>query len=385
MFFCFNILVARTENGFEELSLEIKRKKGEIEELKKQQEIYEKNIEIKKGEIVSLNNQLDILENQLAENRVKIEMVKTEITKNQLEQKNIKLQIDQKEKKITEHKDQLAEFIRLIYREDQKSYLEVLLLNNSLAEFLDQIKYSESLQVSLQGTLDKIQLVRDSLLVQKKDLENKEKDLDKLKKELIDEEAQMKYEEEIKTSLLVQTQGAEKKFQGLLAELRQEQEQANADIITLEQEIRAKIAKSGKELGGNGVVDWPVAENKITAYFHDPDYPFRYIFEHPGIDIRAEQGSSVKAASGGYVARAKDAGMGYSYIMIIHDAGLSTVYGHLSKILVQEDTYVTRGQVIGLSGGLPGTPGAGRLSTGPHLHFEVRLNGIPVDPLGYLP
>jgi murein DD-endopeptidase MepM/ murein hydrolase activator NlpD len=175
----------------------------------------------------------------------------------------------------------------------------------------------------------------------------------------------------------------------LLYQAVQEQEQANRDIKSLEDEVRKKLKSTG--LGsldqfGNTVFIWPVTVKKgISTYFYDPTYIFRKYFEHPAIDIPTPQGTPIKAAASGYVARAKDAGLGYSYIMLVHNGGFSTVYGHVSRIDVQEDTFVNKGQIIGATGGLPGTRGAGRLTTGPHLHFEVRSNGIPVNPLDYLP
>ncbi|MBU1630090.1 M23 family metallopeptidase, partial [Patescibacteria group bacterium] len=89
-------------------------------------------------------------------------------------------------------------------------------------------------------------------------------------------------------------------------------------------------------------------------------------------------------AAGGYVAWNKTGRMYGNYTMIVHPGGIATIYAHLSKFIAKPDTYVERGDVIGLSGGRPGDPGAG-LSTGPHLHFEVRQDGIPVNAENFLP
>lgn len=126
-------------------------------------------------------------------------------------------------------------------------------------------------------------------------------------------------------------------------------------------------------------------EGNTTYGFHDPNYPFREFGEHSGIDIEVNQGTPVKAANSGIVAEAVDGGNnGYSYIIINHENNLSTVYGHLSRVDVSAGEEVSRGGIIGLSGGQIGAPGSGEYTTGPHLHFEIRLNGIAVDPLNYL-
>lgn len=131
---------------------------------------------------------------------------------------------------------------------------------------------------------------------------------------------------------------------------------------------------------------WPVAPLLgISAHFHDSGYKSRFGLEHNAVDIPTDQLTPVKAPLSGRVLKVHDAGLGYSYLQLGHKNGLSTVYGHVYAFKVQEGDVVQQGQVIALSGGAIGTKGAGRLTTGPHLHFEVLKDGEHVDPEDYLP
>lgn len=380
------------ENLVDKLYEYIETKKSQIKSLKEQTEIYEKNIEIKKTEALTLKNQIDILNSRLAKTELDIKTLKVQIEEVNLEIQNINLQIQEKSWLIQKQKKSLAEFMRLIHRREEKTPLELLILNKTFSEFFDELQYLKRVQEDLCRLLLRLKNLKQELEVKHITLENKKQELESFKQDLEDEKVKLQEERANKEFLTKETRLSELKFQNLLYELRKEQEQTNIEIVNIEKQIRAKL-KWQQKMGQMGDVffEWPVPYQGITAYFHDPDYIFRHIFEHPAIDLRTlrngvpTMGMSVRAAESGYVAKAKDAGLGYSYVMIIHNNGFSTVYGHLSRIDVEEDTYVTKGQVIGLSGGTPGTPGAGRLTTGPHLHFEIRLNGIPVNPLEYLP
>lgn len=134
---------------------------------------------------------------------------------------------------------------------------------------------------------------------------------------------------------------------------------------------------------------WPTTTHEVGAggYFMDPNYPWReYGLEYTGIDIQAEQGSVLNSAGDGVVIKAVNGGDDFSYILIRHDNGLYTFYVHVLDIQVVEGQRVQVGDKIGFSGGEPGTPGSGSITTGPHLHFEVGdAERKLVDPLTYLP
>lgn len=118
------------------------------------------------------------------------------------------------------------------------------------------------------------------------------------------------------------------------------------------------------------------ANGPITSYFGNRYHPILHFTRfHAGVDIGAGWGSPIVAAADGQVAAAGWAGGYGREVQIAHGGGLVSLYGHMSEIIAQPGSFVRRGQLIGYVG-------SSGLSTGPHLHFEVRMGGNPVNPLG---
>lgn len=137
--------------------------------------------------------------------------------------------------------------------------------------------------------------------------------------------------------------------------------------------------------GTTNIMQWPVVSNRISTHFRDSSYFGTLGSQHDAIDIPVNQGSDVYAALDGYVYYIlPPTEWGYSYLALRHPDGYVTVYGHLSEISVLPYQFVTKGQVIAKSGGAPGTPGAGPMTSGPHLHFEVWHRNEVIDPLRVL-
>ena len=122
---------------------------------------------------------------------------------------------------------------------------------------------------------------------------------------------------------------------------------------------------------------WPL-QGYISSYFGWRTNPFGGGWEfHKGIDICGYYGAPIRATADGTVKYVGWYG-GYGYtVQIYHRDGIETIYGHLSRIAVKYDETIKKGQVIGYEGNTG-------FSTGAHLHYEIRVNGISVNPLGYL-
>lgn len=377
------------DQEIQDLNLKIQNQKKQLDNIQAQQQQYQAQIQAKRNDKITLSNQLSILEDQLTQAQLEIDGVNLEINKVTLEIKKNELDSESLNQQIETVKQHIAALLQSMYKQDQVSVLETLLLNNSLSDFLSQARYLTDTNQELGNSVSDLKSRKEQLDQNKLDLDQKNTDFLALKTQLNIKNDNLAYEQQNKNNLLVETDSSEKQYQALLQQGLVLQRQAEAEISSAEQLVRQKMSKKDQLLlnEGDGTIIWPIPQNIITTGFHDPDYPYRKIIgEHSGIDIRAKQGTTITAAASGYVAKIKfDGTKNYAYIMIIHGNGLSTVYGHISAAYVTTDQYVTQGQAIGRSGATPGSIGAGPFTTGPHLHFEVRLNGLPVNPLSYLP
>jgi murein DD-endopeptidase MepM/ murein hydrolase activator NlpD len=184
-----------------------------------------------------------------------------------------------------------------------------------------------------------------------------------------------------------QATAAEAEEQQLIEGIRARKAEFEAEYSAVQAQIEAQIAAAAASRGnptppvasgrGNGRFMLPVSA-PVTSGFGQRNHPISGSSRmHTGVDLGASSGTPIKAAEGGTVVMAGPNGGYGNWTLIDHGGGLATGYGHQSAIGVRVGQHVSRGEVIGRVG----STGA---STGPHLHWEVRVNGNPVDPMGWV-
>ncbi len=198
---------------------------------------------------------------------------------------------------------------------------------------------------------------------------------------------------------LARAEGNARTIQGIMRDVHDHVLQLQAQMERIDAQLRERAER---QLLAKGLIDpsavaatrmaasapdlrWP-AYGRISGGYLDVAYQETFGVPHHGIDIAVNDGTQVRSAADGIVFLVRDGGdTGYTYVLIGHRGGVATLYGHLQAVGVAAGQEVSAGQVIGLSGGRPGTPGAGPMTTASHLHFEVIRQGANVNPLDALP
>lgn len=355
----------------------IEDKKKQLQDLQKQVDAQEKLLEKKRKESATLASQLDLLTQEIK---------KTQLEMQALDQENINLsedmttmnrQLVQGEIKIFDQKLILREALQSVYEKQRIGVLAVLVSSDSLASFLTQLEYLETTQDRIAESVTTLKELKAKLAEEKTKAEVTQRRLQDISEQKRLQEGSLKIQEEAKENMLSNSRQLEKEYSSDLEKSRQE-------AMSISNEI-ARLSAGRKATSDQGFI-WPVASRRITATFGDQDYRKRFGIAHSAIDIGTPAGTPVKAPADGTVVKVKAPAMGnLSTIAIAHDNGYTTVYLHMITINVAVGAYVVQGQTIGSSGGIPGTPGAGFLTTGAHLHFEVWRDGRAINPLTVLP
>lgn len=334
----------------------------------KQQELNESRAKEK-----SLGDQVNSLEQQINSKQSDIDELEASISEAQAKLETLEEELAAAEEKVNTQNENLNARLRNMYKNGSVGFIDVLMDSGSFSEFLNNLSLVEKVYTSDQDVLEELQKAYDEIDAKKKEIET-------LQAELSESKATM---EEQKSSLEADKASVEKKKSEIAAdsaETQRELDKLEADAQALTSSIRNSGSSSSSSKYNGGIMAWPVPScHTVSSGYGGRIHPTtgKYKF-HGGLDIPGSYGSAIVAANSGRVIWAGNRGDSYgNYVIIDHGGGVSTLYGHSSKVLVSTGQRVSRGQRIANVGS------TGR-STGPHCHFEVRINGSRVNPNPYV-
>lgn len=278
--------------------------------------------------------------------------------------------------------------IKYMYENGNTSLLEILLSARSMGDLLNKAEYVQTISEYDRNMLEKYEQLTKEIEEKEKALQKEEEELKALQNDLIakrDSVNQLLAQKEVQISSLEQQIGENAaKLQRLIKEAEEaKRRQAEAEAA---RKAAAEAASSsgssssagGSYVSGNGTLAYPVASPRITSGYGYRTAPTAgATSRHDGIDFGGATGTPIYASEAGTVVTASYNSARGNYVVVNHGNGIQTWYQHCSAVYVSAGQKVSRGQNIAAIG-------ATGIVTGPHLHYEVHVNGTPVNPLSYL-
>lgn len=376
-------------NKREKIQDEIDEAQGHIDELSAEKKKTEEYLGVLRSKISLLQDKLDTLHDERDALQAEIDAIQQKITKTENELIKAQQEIDKKQAEFDESYELYCQRLRAMYVSGSASTLEVLLTCPDMSAMLTRSQMIKSVSQQDSRILDDLMKKMEEIESQKQELEVKRNELNDDKENLeTDKKSLQSKISEIDTSKSeLDKEAAEcnavmRELSSQTSEYLEAIETNEEQLREVENAIRAAAASassgsgsiSGSTGSGSGQLGYPTDSRSISAGF--PNYNSGGY--HGGVDFPVSTGSNIYAAASGRVILVKYLNYSYGYhVMIDHGDGLSTLYAHNSQILVSVGQNVSAGQVIALSGNTGN-------STGPHCHFEVRVNGNQVNPLNYL-
>lgn len=357
-----------------------------------QQQVNQQNAAKADAETVigSVSEQLRQIEEQLRQATAELGTIKEQRVAVENDITLNERQLAEAQKRLEGRESVFYKRVRDIYINGRLSYLDVVIGSKDFSDFANRLEVLKRIIDSDITLINEIKKERADIEAHKQKLEADRAKLVELEKAALAKQAEIEQKKAERNVVLQKAQNDRATAMQAIEELNASSAQVSA-MLKERQAARAAAAAAAaaaaQSSGGQGASDnwvqgtgqlgWPVSGEITSPYGYRVHPIWGTTIYHSGIDIGVDEGTPVHAADGGVVVRSGWMG-GYGYAVVIdHGNGLSTLYGHNSELAVDEGQSVAKGQVISYAGSTGN-------STGPHVHFEVRVNGDPVDPMGYL-
>lgn len=356
-----------------------------LEELTQQREELD-------GKLEEANSKLEYVQGEMSSSLLEIQQLSDKIIEYENENEDLKNKLSTLETSIAETTQLLSEVtaeytyryellkqrLVIIYEAGELTYLDLLLSSTTLSEFLSRYYAMREMAEYDNELIDQVEEQKEIIETSKAKLENETAEVKILKAKAEQNEIVMQNTKTLYEGYVERLSDEEKKLNDEINEYKAEY----ARIQTAIQNIATNTGEFEIQYTGGEMI-WPVATSgtTITSYYGTREYPLAnspaITDFHLGLDIAANSGSPIVSVLDGVVTYAGWLGSYGNCVMVYHGDGLTTLYGHGLKVLTQRGEEVKQGDLI-MEVGSTGN------STGPHVHFEVRINGQTTDPLKIL-
>ena len=348
-----------------------------LDELRDEQKDLNQQIKDTKNQINKINSKTKDVKKQIEDLDQKMNKASVDLDNVEKELNNLEEQIaitskelEEAELNLEERRDTFNKRIRVMYMNGNAGFLELLLSADNIKDFLSRQEIVESIAEHDRELIRFMKETRDTIDVKKVELEAQRASIEVTKSKIEARKRDLDQATREKEDLMGRLELDKKALEKEVDKFYEEAKELEAKIIKL---MRNTGPYSGGKMG------WPApGYNKITSEFGYRIHPILNTKKfHTGLDIRVPTGGNIVASAAGTVIYSGKLGGYGNTIMIDHNGGIVTLYAHNSKLVAKEGQVVARGDVVSKAGSTG-------MSTGPHLHFEVRKNGVYQDPLTWL-
>ena len=364
------------------LTSRIEAKKREIEKDKGRERVLTTTISGYTERIDTLQDDITVLQTRQVRIQSDLDAKRAELARIQHDLRHERIRLVKLRARLAAAKDALAERLVEIYKADEPDVVTVILEADGFEDLITRAEFIERVGDQDGRIIERVRTAKADAVRAEAELDRLEErqrrvtaevdrrlqEVASVKGELVDRRDDFAQVRDRKQTVLADTRAHRHGLEGDLRALEKEQAAVLARIQAAQ---NPSAPPAGPIRQGSGSMIWPV-----NGTFTSP-FGMRWGRLHAGIDIAAPEGTPIRAADSGRVIIAGWTGGYGNYTCISHSSSLSTCYGHQSRYATSVGANVSKGQVIGYVGNTGHSFGA-------HLHFEVRVSGNPVDPMGYL-